>query len=73
MAKVDPETGEPTPLEYDQAAFLTEAEAEKTFRRLCIAKAKGLQPLEQALKDGANPQCYRRQRQTLSYLLSGEG
>ena len=55
MAKVDPETGEPTPLEYDRAAFLAEAEAEKTFRRLCIAKAKGLQPLEQTLKDGADP------------------
>ena len=58
MAKVDPETGEPTPLEYDRAAFLAEAEAEKTFRRLCIAKAKGLQPLEQTLKDGADPNVF---------------
>ncbi len=70
MAKVDPETGEPTPLEYDQAAFLTEAEAEKTFRRLCIAKAKGLQPLEQALKDGANPNVTEgRGRHFLIYCL----
>ena len=55
MAKVNRETGEPTPLEYDHAACQAEEEDEKSFHRLIIAKAQGLQSLEQALKDGANP------------------
>ena len=70
MAKVNPETGEPTPLEYDHAACLAEEEAEETFHRLCIAQAKGLHSLEQALKDGANPNVTEgRGRHFLIYCL----
>ena len=55
MAKLNPDTGEFVPLEYDNAACLAEEKAEKTFETLRIAEQRGLKSLENALKQGLDP------------------
>lgn len=55
MAKIDPAAGRLVPIEYDSDALHKKQQERRAFHTLCTACQKGVNELEEALKNGNDP------------------